>query len=40
MDQELFGRVSPATQELLGQDIDLRALRTYQTKDRGARATK
>ena len=40
MAQELLGRVSLATQELLGQDIDLRALRTYETKDRGARGTK
>ena len=31
---------SLATQELLGQDIDLRALRTYETKDRGAFGTK
>ena len=36
MDQELLGRVSPTTQELLGQGIDLRPLRAYQTKDRGA----
>eukprot|EP01043_Picozoa_sp_COSAG02_P028224 COSAG02_NODE_1702_length_11245_cov_6.015432_3_plen_84_part_00 len=34
MDQELLGRVSLATQELLGQDTDLRALRTYETKNR------
>ena len=40
MAQELLGRVPPATQELLGHDIDLRALRTYETKDRGARGTK
>jgi len=40
MAQELLGRVSLATQELLGQDIDLRALRTYETKDGGARGTK